>query len=73
MEYTKKNIALTFVVTLVMAMTLMAMLAHAMNVPDVHTSSRTQQCVAVFDADGNKSSVYDCINRPTKYDTVWVK
>lgn len=59
------------IVAIIVVMVYSNALSNALDLPDVHVSNSTQECVGVVNyAEGDD---YSCQNLPTKYNHVWVK
>ena len=63
------DLFLKFVFAISMVLFIVAGLSYASNIPDVHVSYSTGECVAVI----NYGTDYSCEQMPEKYNHIWTK
>ena len=66
-----KTFLLQVVVIVSVLIALLFILGDALDIPDVHVSHSTNECVKVINyKEGDK---YSCTDMPSKYNMIWVK
>jgi hypothetical protein len=66
-----KTFLLQVVVYFSVLIALLFILVDALDIPDVHVSHSTNECVTVINYE--EDDKYSCTDMPSKYNVVWVK
>ena len=66
-----KTFLLQVVVIVSVLIALLFILGDALDIPDVHVSHSTNECVTVINYD--EDDKYSCTDMPSKYNMIWVK